>query len=167
MWPAHPLDHAMLAPIATFRNVSMIPLAQAASVHRKPPRGRRRSCTCRRILHRGPAHPHGGGRGRRGWRRSLVRPAGTKRYPLALLSHGSPRKLRRPRDDVAHKYYGIALEYARRGFAALVVMRRGYGTSPGGRVDSRRRLHEGRLFAGERGRGRRSARAIDAMARRA
>ena len=36
----------------------------------------------------------------------------------------------------AHKYYGIALEYARRGFAALIVMRRGYGTSPGGRVDS-------------------------------
>jgi dienelactone hydrolase len=36
----------------------------------------------------------------------------------------------------AHRYYGIALEYARRGFAALIVMRRGYGTSPGGRVDS-------------------------------
>ncbi|MGX1166088.1 dienelactone hydrolase [Bradyrhizobium sp. USDA 372] len=66
----------------------------------------------------------------------LVRPAGTKRYPLALLSHGSPRKFEDRAAMSAHKYYGIALEYARRGFAALIVMRRGYGTSPGGRVDS-------------------------------
>ena len=66
----------------------------------------------------------------------LVRPAGTKRYPLALLSHGSPRNFDDRPTMSAHKYYGIALEYARRGFAALIVMRRGYGTSPGGRVDS-------------------------------
>lgn len=66
----------------------------------------------------------------------LVRPAGTKRYPLALLSHGSPRSFDDRVTMSAHKYYGIALEYARRGFAALIVMRRGYGTSPGGRVDS-------------------------------
>ena len=66
----------------------------------------------------------------------LVRPAGTKRYPLALLSHGSPRKFDDRAGMSAHKYYGLALEYARRGFAALIVMRRGYGTSPGGRVDS-------------------------------
>lgn len=66
----------------------------------------------------------------------LVRPAGTKRYPLALLSHGSPRKFDDRAGMSAHKYYALALEYARRGFAALIVMRRGYGTSPGGRVDS-------------------------------
>jgi dienelactone hydrolase len=66
----------------------------------------------------------------------LVRPAGTRRYPLALLSHGSPRSFDDRATMSAHKYYGIALEYARRGFAALSVMRRGYGTSPGGRVDS-------------------------------
>lgn len=66
----------------------------------------------------------------------LVRPAGTKRYPLALLSHGSPRSFDDRATMSAHKYYGIALEYARRGFAALIVMRRGYATSPGGRVDS-------------------------------
>jgi dienelactone hydrolase len=66
----------------------------------------------------------------------LVRPAGTKRYPLALLSHGSPRSFDDRATMSAHKYYGIALEYARRGFAALIVMRRGYGSSPGGRVDS-------------------------------
>ncbi|MBR0726352.1 alpha/beta hydrolase family protein [Bradyrhizobium manausense] len=66
----------------------------------------------------------------------LVRPTGTKRYPLALLSHGSPRSFDDRATMSAHKYYGIALEYARRGFAALIVMRRGYGTSPGGRIDS-------------------------------
>ncbi|MCS3765118.1 alpha/beta hydrolase family protein [Bradyrhizobium centrosematis] len=66
----------------------------------------------------------------------LVRPAGAKRYPLALLSHGSPRSFDDRASMSAHRYYGIALEYARRGFAALIVMRRGYGTSPGGRVDS-------------------------------
>lgn len=66
----------------------------------------------------------------------LVRPAGTKRYPLALLSHGSPRNFDDRATMSARRYYGIALEYARRGFAALIVMRRGYGTSPGGRVDS-------------------------------
>ncbi|MFT4115753.1 alpha/beta hydrolase family protein [Bradyrhizobium sp.] len=66
----------------------------------------------------------------------LVRPAAPKRYPLALLSHGSPRSFDDRATMSAHKYYGIALEYARRGFAALIVMRRGYGTSPGGRVDS-------------------------------
>lgn len=54
-----------------------------------------------------------------------VRPAGTKRYPLALLSHGSPRSFDDRATMSAHKYYGIALEYARRGFAALIVMRRG------------------------------------------
>jgi dienelactone hydrolase len=66
----------------------------------------------------------------------LVRPLGTKRYPLALLSHGSPRSFDERATMSAHKYYGIALEYARRGFAALIVMRRGYGTSSGGRIDS-------------------------------
>ena len=45
----------------------------------------------------------------------LVRPAGTKRYPLALLSHGSPRSFDDRATMSAHKYYGIALEYARRG----------------------------------------------------
>ncbi|MCK1362170.1 alpha/beta hydrolase [Bradyrhizobium sp. 199] len=66
----------------------------------------------------------------------LVRPTGAKRYPLALLSHGSPRSFDDRAAMSAHRYYGFALEYARRGFAALIVMRRGYGTSPGGRVDS-------------------------------
>ncbi|MGY8662718.1 alpha/beta hydrolase [Bradyrhizobium sp. UFLA05-109] len=66
----------------------------------------------------------------------LVRPAAPRRYPLALLSHGSPRDFDDRATMSAHKYYAIALEFARRGFAALIVLRRGYGTSPGDRVDS-------------------------------
>jgi dienelactone hydrolase len=66
----------------------------------------------------------------------LVRPAAPKRYPLALLSHGTPRDFDDRATMSAHKYYAIALEFARRGFAALIVPRRGYGTSPGGRVDT-------------------------------
>lgn len=66
----------------------------------------------------------------------LVRPAPAKRYPLALISHGSPRVIDDRATMSARKYYAIALEFARRGFAAVIVMRRGYGTSPGGRVDS-------------------------------
>ena len=66
----------------------------------------------------------------------LVRPAAARRYPLALLGHGTPRDHDDRPGMTAHKYYAIALEFARRGFAALVVLRRGYGTSPGDRVDS-------------------------------
>jgi dienelactone hydrolase len=66
----------------------------------------------------------------------LVRPVAAKRYPLALISHGTPRDFDDRATMSARKYYAIALEFARRGFAALIVLRRGYGTSPGGRIDS-------------------------------
>jgi len=66
----------------------------------------------------------------------LVRPASSGRYPLALINHGTPRDSANRATMTARSYYRIALEFARRGFAALVVMRRGYGTSPGGFADS-------------------------------
>jgi dienelactone hydrolase len=62
----------------------------------------------------------------------LVRPSGPGRYPLALLAHGSPRA---GADRVAMTPLAMlpqALEFARRGWAAAVVMRRGYGNSDGG-----------------------------------
>ena len=68
----------------------------------------------------------------------LVRPAPSGRYPLALINHGTPRDSADRVTMTARSYYGIALEFARRGFAALIVMRRGYGTSPGGFADSYR-----------------------------
>jgi dienelactone hydrolase len=74
--------------------------------------------------------------GSRGLEAFLMRPAASGKYPLALISHGSPRDTGDRPGMAARKYRAIAAEFAGRGFAALVVLRRGYGTSPGGRVDS-------------------------------
>ena len=61
----------------------------------------------------------------------LVRPSGSGRYPLALISHGAPRDPAARATMSPYGTYRQALEFARRGFAALVVMRRGYGISGG------------------------------------
>ncbi|HWE21287.1 MAG TPA: alpha/beta hydrolase [Hyphomicrobiaceae bacterium] len=58
-----------------------------------------------------------------------VRPAGNGPFPLAVVTHGTDEKtLRETRPE---SYIGIAEEMARRGWAAAVVMRRGYGRSGG------------------------------------
>jgi dienelactone hydrolase len=62
----------------------------------------------------------------------LVRPDEPGRYPLALLSHGSPRARADFADMTPLGLLPEAIEFARRGFAAVVVMRRGYGDSGGG-----------------------------------
>lgn len=67
----------------------------------------------------------------RGLEALLIRPAGNGPFPLALISHGSPPDPKeRPRMS-PYGSYRQAMEFARRGFAALVVMRRGYGDSGG------------------------------------
>ncbi|MBV8926138.1 MAG: alpha/beta hydrolase [Bradyrhizobium sp.] len=66
----------------------------------------------------------------------LMRPSGPGKYPLALISHGTPRDFDDRAGMTARSYRAIAAEFAERGFAALVVLRRGYGSSPGGKVDS-------------------------------
>ena len=74
--------------------------------------------------------------GARGLEAFLMRPAASGKYPLALISHGTPRDFDDRAGMTARSYRAIAIEFARRGFAALVVLRRGYGSSPGGRTDS-------------------------------
>lgn len=69
--------------------------------------------------------------GPRGLEALLVRPSGTDRYPLALLSHGSPRAASARPDMSPWAMLPQAIEFARRGFAAVVLMRRGYGGSGG------------------------------------
>ena len=69
--------------------------------------------------------------GARGLEAMLLRPSGTRRYPLALISHGAPRDAAERAGMSPYGSYRQALEFARRGFAALVVMRRGYGDSGG------------------------------------
>jgi dienelactone hydrolase len=61
----------------------------------------------------------------------LVRPSGPQRYPLALISHGTPRDQTARPAMSPYRMYRQAIEIARRGFAVLVVMRRGYGVSGG------------------------------------
>ncbi len=61
----------------------------------------------------------------------LIRPAGDRRYPLALMTHGSPRKAEARRQMNPGRFHIQAIEFARRGFAVLIVMRRGYGLSDG------------------------------------
>ena len=60
-----------------------------------------------------------------------VRPAALGRYPLALLTHGTPRVSDARRRMSAADLSFQAEEVARRGYVTVVVMRRGYGTSEG------------------------------------
>jgi dienelactone hydrolase len=62
----------------------------------------------------------------------LVRPNAPGRFPLALINHGSPRSAGERREMTPLALLPQALEFARRGWAALVLMRRGYGGSGGG-----------------------------------
>jgi dienelactone hydrolase len=74
--------------------------------------------------------------GPRGLEAMLVRPAAAGPFPLALISHGSPPD---PQERPKMSPYGMyrqAIEFTRRGFAALVVMRRGYGDSGGSYAES-------------------------------
>ena len=74
--------------------------------------------------------------GPRGLQALLVRPDDGRRYPLAVMSHGTPRGgAEKRRETVPGIYYRQAVEFARRGFAVLIVVRRGYGESDGDFVE--------------------------------
>jgi dienelactone hydrolase len=62
----------------------------------------------------------------------FVRPSEPGRYPLALLAHGSPRSPAERPNMTPLAMLPQALEFARRGWAVVIVMRRGYGGSDGG-----------------------------------
>jgi dienelactone hydrolase len=65
----------------------------------------------------------------------LVRPRGPGRYPLALINHGSPRVAEDRAGMTPLQMLPVAQEFARRGWAAAIVMRRGYGGSGGNFVE--------------------------------
>jgi dienelactone hydrolase len=69
--------------------------------------------------------------GPRGLEALLVRARERARYPLALINHGAPRDNRERAGMTPLAFVPQALEFARRGFAVLIVMRRGYGDSGG------------------------------------
>jgi len=62
----------------------------------------------------------------------LIKPSAPGRYPLALLTHGSPRDASARARMSAATWTAQTEEFARRGYVAVTVMRRGYGTSTAG-----------------------------------
>ncbi len=96
--------------------------------------------------------------GPRGLEALLIRPAGSGPYPLALLSHGAPREASDRAGMSANGLYRQGVEFARRGFASLIVMRRGYGSSGGSLRGKQRPLRQSRLSAHRPGIRKRSAR---------
>jgi predicted acyl esterase len=61
----------------------------------------------------------------------LIRPATPGRYPLVLISHGSPRNKADAKTKTIDWADWIADDFARRGWMAATVLRRGYGHSEG------------------------------------
>ncbi|OAN50755.1 dienelactone hydrolase [Paramagnetospirillum marisnigri] len=66
----------------------------------------------------------------------VVRPDDGGRHPLVLLSHGAPRRAEDREGMHASAQLSKAREFARRGWVAVAVMRRGYGNSEGDYVES-------------------------------
>jgi len=70
--------------------------------------------------------------GSRSFEALLVRSNEPGCYPLALITHGSPRSPSERPNMSPLAMLPQAIEFARRGWAAVVLMRRGYGSSDGG-----------------------------------
>jgi dienelactone hydrolase len=75
--------------------------------------------------------------GPRGLEGLLVRADEPGRHPLVLINHGSPRAASEQPDMTPLELLPQAIEFARRGWAAAIVMRRGYGDSGGGFAEDR------------------------------
>ncbi|MBV9632940.1 MAG: acetylxylan esterase [Xanthobacteraceae bacterium] len=61
----------------------------------------------------------------------LIRPITSGQYPLVLISHGSPRNKADAKTKTIDWADWIADDFARRGWIAATVLRRGYGHSEG------------------------------------
>jgi dienelactone hydrolase len=66
----------------------------------------------------------------------VARPAAAGRFPLVVISHGSPRRITEAKKRDLDWADWIADDFARRGWAAATVLRRGYGASDGAAADS-------------------------------
>jgi dienelactone hydrolase len=72
------------------------------------------------------------GSGKKGLEAVMVRPSDSSPHPLALLTHGTPRVGSDRQDMTPLAMIPQAREFARRGWTAVIVMRRGFGDSGGG-----------------------------------
>lgn len=62
---------------------------------------------------------------------TVRRAEAARRLPIALIAHGKPTTQGRMSDQHVHDYVMQARDLARRGWLAVVVMRRGFGASDG------------------------------------
>jgi len=69
--------------------------------------------------------------GPKGLQALLIVPNQPGRHPLALISHGSPPSAEAARKVHPYLMWPQAMEFARRGWGAAIVMRRGFGQSGG------------------------------------
>src|SRR5208282_5121045 len=72
------------------------------------------------------------GAGSKGLDALMVRPNEPGPHPLALLTHGTPREAK---DRSSMTPFGLqpqAMEFARRGWTVVIVLRQGFGDSGGG-----------------------------------
>jgi dienelactone hydrolase len=60
----------------------------------------------------------------------VTRPSGPGPYPVALITHGTSEDVYN-RTLTPNRYSSTAIAFARRGYAAVMVLRRGYGHSTG------------------------------------
>jgi dienelactone hydrolase len=67
----------------------------------------------------------------RGLQALLVRPDDRVAHPLAIITHGYHHSAQVRRAISPQYQLPVAMEFARRGFTAVIVMRRGYGGSDG------------------------------------
>jgi dienelactone hydrolase len=76
--------------------------------------------------------------GSKGLSAVMVRPNDGAAHPLALLTHGTPRKAEDRVGMTPLRFIPQAREFARRGWTAVIVMRRGFGDSGGGYAEDGR-----------------------------
>jgi dienelactone hydrolase len=70
--------------------------------------------------------------GKKGLEAVMVRPRDSAPHPLALMTHGTPREANDRAGMTPLRWIPQAREFARRGWTAVIVMRRGFGDSGGG-----------------------------------
>lgn len=75
------------------------------------------------------------GAGEQGLQALFIRPSAPGKYPLVVFSHGTPRDPVARRQLSPYLYLPVAMQFARRGYAVAMVMRRSYGTSGGNYED--------------------------------
>lgn len=66
---------------------------------------------------------------------TVYRPAGQGPFPIAILSHGSPRDVNKRREEGRTTWTAQSQWFLSQGYAVAIPMRRGYANSEGGYVE--------------------------------